>query len=104
MIENIAANAPLASRVVVAGVCMEPDRFRPALAGIKEIDLRFVFRLHPTGIPGHPAPAGRRQDRRCTDGDRDGGPRRRGRPSPRWGSERHAKIILTDPAVAAVDV
>ena len=47
MIEGIAANAPLASRVVVAGVCMEPDRFRPALAGIKEIDLRFVFGYTP---------------------------------------------------------
>ncbi len=47
MIEGIVAAAPVSSRVVVAGVCMEPDRFRPAVAGVKEIDLRFVFAYTP---------------------------------------------------------
>ncbi|MDR3661896.1 MAG: zinc-binding dehydrogenase [Mycobacterium sp.] len=47
MIDGVVAAAPLASRVVVAGVCMEPDRFRPALAISKEIDLRFVFGYTP---------------------------------------------------------
>ena len=47
IIEQIVAAAPLRSRVVVAGVCMEPDTFRPAIAINKEIDLRFVFGYDP---------------------------------------------------------
>ncbi|MCB0940515.1 MAG: zinc-binding dehydrogenase [Mycobacterium sp.] len=47
MIDGIIAAAPLSSRVVVVGVCMSPDRFRPALAGGKEVDLRFVFAYTP---------------------------------------------------------
>jgi threonine dehydrogenase-like Zn-dependent dehydrogenase len=39
--------APLATRVVVVGVCMEPDTIRPAMAINKEIDLRFVFAYQP---------------------------------------------------------
>ena len=40
-------SAPLATRVVVVGVCMEPDTIRPAMAINKEIDLRFVFAYQP---------------------------------------------------------
>lgn len=47
IIEQIVSTAPLRSRVVVAGVCMEPDTFRPAIAINKEIDLRFVFGYDP---------------------------------------------------------
>lgn len=47
IIEQIVAAAPLRSRVVVAGVCMEPDTFRPAIAINKEVDLRFVFGYDP---------------------------------------------------------
>ncbi len=47
MIESIVAAAPLNTRVVVAGVCMEADRFQPALAIGKEIDLRFSFGYTP---------------------------------------------------------
>ncbi|GAC1595434.1 MAG: zinc-binding dehydrogenase [Acidimicrobiales bacterium] len=47
IIDGIIANAPLSSRVVVAGVCMEPDRFRPVMAINKEIDLRFVVGYSP---------------------------------------------------------
>jgi threonine dehydrogenase-like Zn-dependent dehydrogenase len=47
IIEQIVSSAPLRSRVVVAGVCMEPDTFRPAIAINKEIDLRFVFGYDP---------------------------------------------------------
>lgn len=47
VIESILTAAPLGSRVVVAGVCMEPDRFRPAVAINKEIDLRFVVGYSP---------------------------------------------------------
>ena len=47
MIDRIIADAPLATRVVVVGVCMEPDRVRPAMAINKEIDLRFVLGYTP---------------------------------------------------------
>ncbi len=47
IIESIISSAPLASRVVIVGVCMEPDRFRPAMAINKEIDLRFVVGYGP---------------------------------------------------------
>ncbi|GAA4483322.1 zinc-binding dehydrogenase [Rhodococcus olei] len=47
VIDQIVAGAPLRSRVVVVGVCMETDRLRPAMAINKEIDLRFVFGYDP---------------------------------------------------------
>jgi threonine dehydrogenase-like Zn-dependent dehydrogenase len=47
VIDDIVNHAPLASRVVVVGVCMEQDRMRPAMANNKEIDLRFVFAYQP---------------------------------------------------------
>ena len=47
MIESIVDGAPLFSRVVVVGVCVGPDRFRPAMAINKEIDLRFVLGYTP---------------------------------------------------------
>jgi threonine dehydrogenase-like Zn-dependent dehydrogenase len=43
MLDQVIASAPLFSRVVVVGVCMDPDRLRPAVAINKEIDLRFVL-------------------------------------------------------------
>lgn len=47
VIEQILDRTPLFSRVVVAGVCVGPDRFTPAMAINKEIDLRFVFGYTP---------------------------------------------------------
>jgi len=47
MIESVVTGAPIGSRVVVVGVCMTPDTFRPALAINKEIDLRFVLGYTP---------------------------------------------------------
>jgi threonine dehydrogenase-like Zn-dependent dehydrogenase len=47
ILDSVVAGAPLFSRVVVVGVCMEPDRLRPALAINKEIDLRFVVGYTP---------------------------------------------------------
>ncbi|RZS31204.1 threonine dehydrogenase-like Zn-dependent dehydrogenase [Herbihabitans rhizosphaerae] len=47
VLDQIITSAPLFSRVVVVGVCMEPDRIRPALAITKEIDLRFVLGYTP---------------------------------------------------------
>jgi threonine dehydrogenase-like Zn-dependent dehydrogenase len=47
VIDDIIDNAPLYSRVVVVGVCMQPDRLTPAMAINKEIDLRFVIGYTP---------------------------------------------------------
>lgn len=47
VIDSIVSQAPLRSRVVVVGVCMEPDTIRPALAINKEVDLKFVFGYNP---------------------------------------------------------
>lgn len=47
MIDGIVSAAPLFSRIVVVGVCMEADRIRPAMAINKEIDLRFVVGYTP---------------------------------------------------------
>jgi threonine dehydrogenase-like Zn-dependent dehydrogenase len=47
VIDQLIAGAPLASRVVVVGVCMQADRIRPVMAINKEIDLRFVLGYTP---------------------------------------------------------
>jgi threonine dehydrogenase-like Zn-dependent dehydrogenase len=47
MIDSLVAAAPLHSRIVVVGVCMGADAFRPALAVNKELDLRFVVGYSP---------------------------------------------------------
>jgi threonine dehydrogenase-like Zn-dependent dehydrogenase len=47
VIAQIIDSAPLFSRVVVAGVCVGPDTFTPAMAINKEIDLRFVLGYTP---------------------------------------------------------
>jgi threonine dehydrogenase-like Zn-dependent dehydrogenase len=47
VIEGIISSAPLFSRVVVVGVCIGEDRFTPAMAINKEIDLRFVLGYTP---------------------------------------------------------
>ncbi len=47
VIDQIITAAPLNSRVVIAGVCMEPDQFRPVMAINKQIDLRFVVGYDP---------------------------------------------------------
>lgn len=47
MLQQIIDGAPLLSRVVVAGVCMQSDQIEPAIAINKEIDLRFVLGYSP---------------------------------------------------------
>ncbi len=47
VIEEIISSAPFYSRVVVVGVCMQPDTLRPSMAINKEIDLRFVLGYTP---------------------------------------------------------
>jgi threonine dehydrogenase-like Zn-dependent dehydrogenase len=47
MVDRLITDAPLFSRVVVVGVCMQPDRIRPVMAINKEIELRFVLGYTP---------------------------------------------------------
>lgn len=47
VLQNIIEGAPLFSRVVVVGVCMQSDQIEPALAINKELDLRFVLGYSP---------------------------------------------------------
>lgn len=47
MLDQAVFDAPARSRVVVAGVCMQPDTFRPLLAIVKELDLHFVYAYGP---------------------------------------------------------
>jgi threonine dehydrogenase-like Zn-dependent dehydrogenase len=47
MLDEIIVWAPRNTRVVVAGVCMEPDTIRPLIAVGKEIALQFVLGYDP---------------------------------------------------------
>ncbi len=47
VIDQIVRGAPSYARVVVVGVCMERDNFRPMLALGKELSLRFAFYYTP---------------------------------------------------------
>ncbi|MBB2940463.1 threonine dehydrogenase-like Zn-dependent dehydrogenase [Actinoplanes lutulentus] len=47
VIESIVSNAPFLSTIVVVGVCMSPDTFRPTMASNKELQLRFSFCYDP---------------------------------------------------------
>jgi threonine dehydrogenase-like Zn-dependent dehydrogenase len=47
VIDQILTEAPAFSRVVVVGVCMGDDKFRPMMAINKEIELRFVLGYTP---------------------------------------------------------
>ncbi|SDS56944.1 zinc-binding dehydrogenase [Actinoplanes derwentensis] len=47
VIEEIVSNTPFLSTVVVVGVCMRPDTFRPTMAINKELQLRFSFCYDP---------------------------------------------------------
>ncbi|MEH3141878.1 MAG: zinc-binding dehydrogenase [Mycobacterium kyogaense] len=47
MIDGVIGAAPLASRIVVVGVCMGEDKIRPAMAIGKEVDIRFAFGYTP---------------------------------------------------------
>lgn len=47
MVESVVSAAPYRSRVVVVGVCMGADSFRPSLAINKELELRFVLCYTP---------------------------------------------------------
>jgi threonine dehydrogenase-like Zn-dependent dehydrogenase len=47
VVDAIVDGAPSHARIVVVGVCMERDAFRPLVALVKEISLRFAFYYTP---------------------------------------------------------
>jgi len=47
ILQKIIDGAPLLSRIMVVGVCMESDRVEPAMGNNKEIDLRFCMGYSP---------------------------------------------------------
>jgi threonine dehydrogenase-like Zn-dependent dehydrogenase len=47
VIDQLVTQAPIYARIVVVGVCMQPDRIRPVMAINKEVDLRFVLGYTP---------------------------------------------------------
>ena len=47
VLNQIVNGAPLFSRIVVVGVCMQQDAIEPAIAIQKEVELRFVFGHSP---------------------------------------------------------
>jgi threonine dehydrogenase-like Zn-dependent dehydrogenase len=47
VVATIVEGAPPNARIVVVGVCMERDAFRPLVALVKEINLRFAFYYTP---------------------------------------------------------
>ena len=47
VIDDVLRRAPRGTRLVVAGVCMQPDAFRPFFGIAKEISVQFVFGYDP---------------------------------------------------------
>ena len=47
MLDDVVFAAPPLARIVVAGVCMQPDTIRPLLAIVKELNLQFVYAYDP---------------------------------------------------------
>ena len=47
MLDQVMAAAPRATRIVVVGVCMEPDTIHPLLAIVKELNFQFVLAYTP---------------------------------------------------------
>jgi threonine dehydrogenase-like Zn-dependent dehydrogenase len=48
MLNDVLRRAPARTRVVVVGVCMEPDTVMPFFGSVEEIGLQFVFAYDPT--------------------------------------------------------
>jgi threonine dehydrogenase-like Zn-dependent dehydrogenase len=47
IVDDVLRRAPRGSRVVVAGVCMQPDTVHPFFASTKEINIQFVLAYDP---------------------------------------------------------
>ncbi|MBV8634272.1 MAG: hypothetical protein JO002_07260 [Burkholderiaceae bacterium] len=43
IVQHLIDGAPMMSRIIVVGLCMQVDRYEPALAIGKEVELRFVM-------------------------------------------------------------
>jgi threonine dehydrogenase-like Zn-dependent dehydrogenase len=43
MIDSVVSMAPSRARLLIAGVCMPPDTFRPFVAIVKELSMQFVY-------------------------------------------------------------
>lgn len=52
MLEAAMHDAPSQSRVLVVGVCMEPDRIQPMIGIVKELELIFAFGYDPLEFQG----------------------------------------------------
>jgi len=47
LLDRVMADAPPHARVLIAGVCMEPDTIRPMVGVLKELDLQFALGYDP---------------------------------------------------------
>ena len=47
VVDSLIRDVPLATQIVVVGVCMEPDTTTPFFASAKELSLKFVFAYTP---------------------------------------------------------
>ena len=65
ILQQMFEKVPRDARVVVVGVCMEPDTIEPMFGIVKELSLQFVLGYTPRGIRPFASPAGRRPGR-CT--------------------------------------
>jgi threonine dehydrogenase-like Zn-dependent dehydrogenase len=52
MLDRLCREAPPGTRLLVAGVCMEEDRFRPFLGIVKELQLQFALGYTPEEFAG----------------------------------------------------
>jgi threonine dehydrogenase-like Zn-dependent dehydrogenase len=95
ILDDVLRRAPIGSRIVVAGVCMQPDSVL-RLCQTAQPEICDGLRTH--GVRGIAAGHRRGRDRRRTDDHRRGGSRRDRcgvRRSARSDPDRHCKILAT---------
>ena len=79
IVNDVMRRAPMGTRLVVAGVCMEPDTVLPLFGIAKEINVQFVNAYDHHGVRRVTARHRRGRDRRRPADHRRGRPRRRRR-------------------------
>ena len=89
IINDVMRRAPMGTRLVVAGVCMEPDPIMPLFGIGKEINVQFVLGYDADRVRRIPARDRRGRDRRRAADHRRGRPRRRRRRIRRPRQPRH---------------
>ena len=52
VVDSLMRDVPLATQIVIVGVCMQPDTTRPFFASAKELSLKFVFAYTPDEFAG----------------------------------------------------